>query len=213
MSNCWHAVKAAPLVNQNTKGPEYPANPDDNMAGDTDLNIVSLLQLRSKSGLTGYTIDLLVSQRDGVLPSLSEFHYIKTADRFGISGTLHSYSLDLLPDVKLGRTTIRSKLDSDPKLRRAMTITAELCQIHQFYRYDQEDLCTPKDIFDFFTKEGIDINMILEKTRGWWTFNNDTQPTLFLSTKDLIDWVHNKYTPYWLGEDKKIKPEYLKNLK
>lgn len=214
MSNCWHVIKAAPLTNQNTKGPEYPANPDDNMPGDTDLNIVSMIQLRSKSGLTGYTIDLLVSQRDGVLPSLSEFHYIKSADRFGISGTLHSYSLDLMPDVKLGRTTVRSKLDADPKLRRAMNITAELAQIHQFYRYDQEELCTAKEIYEFFTKEGYDMDMILGQTRGWWTFDNDKQPLMFLSTKDIIEVVKKGAKIYWLEDDKKtIKPEFAKYMK
>jgi hypothetical protein len=54
------------------------------MPGDLDLNQVSLRQLRGKSGMTGFVLNLIVSQTEGVLPSLSEFHYLKDqCDRFG----------------------------------------------------------------------------------------------------------------------------------
>jgi hypothetical protein len=213
MSNCWHVVRAAPLINQGTKGPEYPANPNDNAPGDTDLNVATMVQLRSKSGLSGYTIDIIVSQRDGVLPSLTEFHYLKLSGRYGMDGNDRNYNMMLLPEVKLSRTTVRNKLDNDVKLRRAVNITAELCQMHQFYRYAADSLCTPKEILDFFTAEGIDINMILEKTRGWWAFNDPNPPTnglLYLSTRDIIEWAKGRYVPYWWDKDtKSIKKDYV----
>jgi len=201
MSNCWHAYNAAPLTNQSTKGPEYPRNPDDNQTGDTDLNIVSLRQLRSKSGPTGGVIQLLVSQSQGVLPSLTEFHYIKEADRFGIEGTLQHYSLCLLPDVKLLCTTIRTKIDSDPLLVRALNITAELCQMTQLWRTLPPGLlCTPKELYDDLVKLGYDWNVLLA-TRGWWTVDNDKHPVPFLSTMDLLNMRAGTYKPYWLKQN------------
>lgn len=203
MSNCYQAYSASPLINQGTKGPEYPRNPDDNRPGDTDLNIVNLRQLRSKSGPSGVVTELVVSQSAGVLPELTEFHFIKNSDRFGISGTLQHYYLDIYPDVKLSRTTVRSKIDSDKKLCRALNITAELCQIHQLWRHLDEDiLCTPKQLYEDLIKLGFSWDELLE-TRGWWTLNNDKHPIPFLSTMDLMRMRLPKdhsdhYYPYWM---------------
>lgn len=203
LSNCWHAYNAAPLLNDRTKAPEYPINPDDNVSGDVDLNQVSLRQLRGKSGMTGYVVNLLVSQSQGVLPSLSEFHYIKEHGRFGLNGSQTNYALDLLPGVKLSRTTVRYKLDHDATLRRAMNITSELCQMHQYWRHLKEDdlLCTPQVLFEDLAKLGWDWDVLLA-TRGWWTVYNDKHPIPFLSTMDLLKMRKGLYRPYWAGDDK-----------
>lgn len=203
MNNAWHTVSATPLINQSTKGPEYPKNSDD--TDGSDLNIVVLQQLRGKSGPTGFTLDLIVSQREGVLPSLSEFNYIKDSDRFGISGTLQHYNLDLYPDVKLSRTTVRSKIDTDAKLRRALNITSELCQMQQFYGEIRDQLCTPKELYDSLKAMGYNWDVILEHTRGWWAFNDKDHPLKFLSTMDLINIKNKTYEPYWLKDLKSIK--------
>jgi hypothetical protein len=203
MNNCWHAINASPLTNQSTKGPEYPKDSKDTEGG--DLNVVTLQQLRGKSGPTGFTLDIIVSQTEGVLPSLSEFHYIKDMDRFGLSGTLQSYSLDLYPDVKLSRTTIRNKIDTDAKLRRALNITSELCQMQQYYRGIRDELCTPKELYDSLKSKGYDWDVILSSTRGWWAFEEAKHPLKFLSTMDLINIKNGKYEPYWINELKEIK--------
>lgn len=210
MSNCYHAYNAAPMINQSTKGPEYPRTPDDNQTGDTDLNMVSLRQLRSKSGPTGGVVQLIVSQSEGVLPTLTEFHYIKESDRFGISGTLQHYSLDLLPDVKVSRTTIRTKINTDVNLVRAINITSELCQMTQLWKNLPAGLlCTTKELYDDIVKLGYDWSVLL-KTRGYWTIENDKQPIPFLSTMDLLNMRKGDYTPYWLESDKKtIKKKYV----
>lgn len=197
MSNCWHSYNATPFMNQGTKAAEYPRDAEDNLTGDTDLNIVSLRQLRSKSGPTGYVLELLVSQSEGVLPELSEFHYIKSNDRFGISGTMQHYALDLYPDCKLQRTTVRSKIDTDPKLRRALNITSEMLQMKQFWHTVDDVMCTPKELFEDLKKMGYDWDVLLA-TRGWWTVNNDKHTIPFLSTMDLLRMRKNLYKPYWL---------------
>jgi hypothetical protein len=198
MSNVWHAYNASPLFNQSTKGEEYPLDRGDDRKGSTDLNVVMLRQLRSKSGLTGIVLELIVSQSEGVLPTLTEFHYIKNMNRFGLGGNNINFHLDLYPDVNLTRPTIRSKINEDPKLCRAINITSELCQMVEIRtKIDRSLLCTPKELFDDLKAMGYDWDIILQ-TRGWWTINNDQHPVPFLSTMDLLKMRKGLYRPYWM---------------
>lgn len=211
LNNCWHCYNAAPLINDTTKGPEYPRDSDDKLKMDTDLNTVVLRQLRSKSGPSGMAIELIVSQSEGVLPSLTEFHYIKSCDRFGLNGTLQNYELDLLPGLRLSRTTIRSKIDENPKLQRTLNITAELCQMHALWHHlDEGFLCTPKELYDDIKALGYDWELLYQ-TRGYWMLDNDPKATPFLSTYDLLNMRKkvNSYHPYWYP----VKKEDLKPTK
>ena len=192
----WQTVNASTLINQNTKGPEYPKTREDKDDNPYDLNIVSLKLLRNKSGPSGVTIDLIVSQRDGVLPSLSEFHFIKENGRFGLEGNNVHYNLVLYPEVKLSRTTVRELIDKDPLLRRAIKITADLLQIKMFYRNLEFDIPT---IEEFYTKLNKEYGMKkLLETRDYWTFNQYDHKVPFLSTFDLLEMYYGKYKPYWL---------------
>ena len=200
LNNAWFAHTASVLKNQGTKKPEYPLRGDDEV--DTDLNTVKLTMLRSKSGPSGYTIELVVSQSGGVLPTLTEFHHIKNNGRFGLEGSNISYNMILYPDVKLGRTTVRRKIDADPKLRRAINITSELLQAISFYPWlTNEGLnCTPKELYDDLIALGYDWDVLLN-TRGYWLIDNYTDKDLpFLSVIDLLKMRKGIYKPYWYKE-------------
>jgi hypothetical protein len=208
-SACWQCSSAVPFTNDTTKAPEYPRSPEDDMKGDTDLNIVTLTLLRNKNGVTGLNIQLLVSQREGVLAPLSEFHYIKTNGRYGIDGTLQHFYLDLLPDVKISRTTVRSKINEVPALRRALNITAEMCQMSLIHDYEKGFICTPKELYNDLIAKGYDWDVLLN-TRGWYTAENDKHKIPFLSTYDLCSIRAGTYHPYWLEDDKKtIKKKFI----
>ena len=195
-------IKFSPLrwlgnrLNKSTNEPEFPSG--DSYNKDPDLNLVNLMLVRSKSGESGVSIDIIVSQTEGVLPHLSQFYYLKNSGRFGLSGNDRNYQLELLPDVNLSRTTVRSKIDENPKLRRALEITSELCQITQYWRnIDRELICTPKELYEGIKSQGYDWDKILE-TRGWWTIDNDNHPVPFLSTMDLMKMRLGLYKPYSL---------------
>lgn len=209
--NLWNCYNASPMINQGTKASEYPKTSGDDLNLDTDLNTLQIRNLRSKSGVTGLPLTIIVSQQEGVLPSLSEFHYIKETERYGLEGSNVSYALNLLPEVKLGRTTVRGKIDNDPKLRRALNITSEMCQMEQLWNAGMGDdvKCTPKELYDDLKAQGHDWDLLLS-TRGWWTYDNDQHPIPFLSTMDLLNMRKGTYFPFWMGEDKKIKPDYVK---
>lgn len=193
--NCWHAYNASPLMAADKNGPEYPRDSDDKVKLDTDLNTVQLRNLRSKSGPSGMAITLIVSQTEGVLPSLTEFHHIREQDYYGLVGSKVSYALAIYPEVKLQRTTVRSKIDEDPKLRRALNITSELCQMSYMWHHLDDLMCTPEELYADLKAKGYDWNLLLE-TRGWWTTDED-HPLPFLSTMDLLRMRKGLYHPYW----------------
>jgi hypothetical protein len=196
ITNLWFAHPATPLKNQTTKQPEYPLGSDVEST-ENELNIVKMTTVRNKTGQSGTTLELVVSQTNGVQPSLTEFHNIKENGRYGISGSNLSYALDLLPEVNLSRTTVRKKIDSNHILRRAINITLELMQAH-IYLWKLGDsglLCTPKELYDDIKKLGYDWNILLN-TRGYWTFNQYT------------NMLKEKYFPYFLNEDKTLKDYY-----
>lgn len=199
----WLVTSASILSNQGTKLAEYPK--DENDQDKEDLNIIKMKLLRNKHGGSGDMIELLVSQRDGILPSLSEFHYCKERDRFGLVGNNTFYSNVFLPDVKLSRTTVRSKLDENPLLRRAINITAELLQIKlNMPDYVSSGLwCEPGVLYEDIKNLGYDWNVLLD-TRGYWLpdqYSSKTKP--FLSTMDLLKMRKGLYEPYFLKDKKK----------
>lgn len=201
MNNLWYAYGASVLKNDSTQAPEFPRDPEENKrAGSTDLNTVRLRQLRGKSGQTGFTITVVVSQEEGLKPSLSEFLALKESKRYGFENptNMQDMSICLMPDVKLGRTTVRGKLDNDPKLRRAVNILHEMLQEITFRPDSREFMPEPKELYQGLKDKGYDWNMLLQ-TREWWTvYNDDPDRQPFLSMMDLVRMYNDKYVPYWL---------------
>lgn len=211
LHNCWMVTSARPYINQGTKAPEYPYEPGDEVAGDLDLIIVTMKQLRGKNGSSGFSIELLVSQREGVLAGLSEFHYIKRMERFGLEGNDRNYSLTLCPDIALSRTKVRQAIRENKKLQRALEITSQLCQMNEFHRAIADKLVTPEVLKKSLEDQGYDWDFILNETRGWHTLNDEQHPGYALSTYDLCRIAKGEYRPYYLEDDNKtIKPEYKK---
>ena len=204
LNSAWFLHTATLLKNKSTDQAEYPVDTSSNQSN--ELNVVKLTQLRSKSGSSGYTISVIVSQDEGVLPTLTEFHHIKENNRFGLSGNNVHYNLDIYPDVSLSRTTIRNKIDSDPRLRRAINITSELLQLSIFNPEleTQGLMCTPKELYEDIKKLGYDWNVLLD-TRGYWTIDQYTNKVPFLSTVDLLKMRKGLYTPYFLKDNKEKK--------
>jgi hypothetical protein len=188
----WIALAAPPLLTKD-KVPQYPRDSDDNVQGDTDLIMTDMIVLRNKSGPSGMHTQLIYSQAQGLLPSLTEFHYCISHDRFGLEGNLQNYAMVLLPDVKLSRTMVRRKLDTDEKLRRAVNITSELCQMHHHWHHMKDKLCTAEELYNDIKSMGYDWDLLLQ-TRGWWTSDKD-HPVPFLSTVDLLRMRWRKYHP------------------
>lgn len=204
-NNLWYCYGTQPLRNPKLKTPEFPRDSYDDNPDSTDLQEMTLQNLRGKYGPTGSPFHLLVSQTQGVLRGLSEFYYCKsfeasTADtfRFGLQGHDKSYRLALCPDVNLQRTTVRSKIDSTPELQRGFEITSELAQMrHVAYDQYQELWCPPETLYADLVKQGYKWEDLLQ-TRGYWVFEEQKHPKHFLSTMDLLRMRAGLYKPYWM---------------
>lgn len=202
------------LINPTTKAPEFPRDANDNIKGDTDLQAITLQFLRNKQGKTGGTFDYVVSQSEGVKVGLTELRYLKqnkpqNAVGYGIGGHDKSYYLELCPDVKLQRTTVRTKIEEDAKLRRALEITSEMHQyLHDsHHRPESKYYCTPLELYEQLKARGYDWDVLLA-TRKYWCYEEDREETdalagYELSTEDLLrmrlpETDPDYYRPYWL---------------
>lgn len=197
-NNLFEIVSLSPLINQTSKLAEFPRDESDDMKGNTDLMVATVVPIRTKSGVTGIPVEYIFSQTHGLQPSLTEYWYCKTYNRFGLSSNVVTQYFEIYPDVKFTRNNIREKFKEDAKLRRAAEITSELCQINNLMpELALSLLVTPEDLYKGLKEKGYDWDVLLN-TRGYWTFDQYTHPIPFLSTKDLLEMYHGLYHPYWM---------------
>lgn len=208
--SCWWLMGSAKLHNSSSdKTMMYPLYEEDKTQDNTDLNIINIHQLRSKSGPSENNIQVILSQRDGIQPSLTEFHHLKVHGRFGLPGNDRNYVCALYPEQSLQRTTVRKLLQEDPLLRRAINICSEYLQMKNMWsNYRELFDITPEEIYTNLKEKGYDWNILLN-TRGWWTVVGQHKGLNFLSTLDILRMCKGLYHPYWLEEDKvTIKKEF-----
>lgn len=208
-TDLYHILGAPPEVikdSNNVRSARYPRIQGEVIEGDTDLVKLTIKNLRGKNGNSGRPIYVLASQAEGILPSLTEFYNIKeTGENYGISGNNVTFTVDLYPDAKLMRTTVRNKLDTDPKLARAVNITSEMLQMRDWQPAQKQFYCTPAELRQGLIDRGYDWDFILTNTRGWWTFNGMHEDQKFLSTLDLLKMRLGLYIPYWMTDEEKAK--------
>jgi hypothetical protein len=192
------------LKNASSKGPEFPTKRGGDFEHSPELQQVEVYNTRGKSGPTGFSFSLIMSQSEGLLPSISEFVFLRKNKKYGLGGNDQNYYLELMPDEKLSRTTVRDKIDESHRLQRAMHITSEMCYMDQVgIGFDRELLCTPKELYEDIKKLGYDWAVLLD-TRDYWLPTewdvDGVRP--YLSTMDLLRMRKGLYTPYWLPKKK-----------
>lgn len=199
MNNVYEINTARPLQNATTKGAEFPRVPGEEFQGDKDLWELTLTILRGKGGSTGLVFPLLCSQTEGLLPSLSDFYFLKQ-NKFGFGGNDRNYYIELYPECSLSRTTVRSKIDSDPRLRRALRLQADLLLIELTHKtnvdFPAERICDPKTLYEDIKAKGYDWNELLD-TINEWRFRDEKQDKPTLTIYDLLNIRAGEYTPYW----------------
>lgn len=189
-----------------------------------DLNIVTMQQWRCKTGPSGYHLEIIVSQKYGILENLTHFHFLRQHGMYGLTGEItgtdnfKDVSCVLLPEVKLSRTTVRSLLDENHRLSRAISICADMLQMSQYWAehlraIDKRLLeLTPATLYEKVKQNGYSWDMILD-TRYWYSLDDTAHEQLELSTLDIMRMALGTYHPFWLESDKKtIKKKYAKQM-
>lgn len=210
LHNCWLVEKVEPAWTKD-KTPEYPYEPGDETVGDQDLQLLKLKQLRGKNGGSNFFVEVYVSQREGLLPYLSDFAFIKNNGRFGLVGDQQNYALALVPDVKISRTKVRQKLRESHALQRAVEILAQMGQLAIYHPTLKKYFINPEALYTNLIERGYSWDFLLNETRSYHTLNDEEAPGFPLSTLDLLRIAHGDYHPYWLEKDcKTLVPMYAK---
>lgn len=205
-----------PLINPTDKLAWYPGDDvdreKDNLGGKaTDLMVITTVNSRNKNGPSGVTMPIIVSQREGILPRLTEFHYCKkVGGDFGIVGNKQTFAMQFYPDVKISRTTVRRKLKEDRRLGVACKLTADLLQLRLVRNLSSDLWCDPETLYNDIAAMGYDWNVLLD-SRYWWVFKDDEKSQEYneLTIYDLLFMRKGEYHPYWLEDDKvTIKKEW-----
>jgi hypothetical protein len=176
-----------------------------------DLKKVTYTQWRAKSGPTGIKITLIFSQEEGLLAGLSEWYYLKEImqkNPWGWERSGNFYSLDILPEVKFQRTTIRNMVEDDRRLARAMAMTAQICYLYNnTVRLPAHLRMTGKELYQAIIDQGYDWDEILDKTVDWWMFEEDkahfNKETL--TVWSLLEMAADRWEPKFLTRKKPAK--------
>ena len=105
---------------------------------------------------------------------------------------------------------MRSKIDSDPKLRRALRLQADLLLMNLVHKtnsdFPTERICTPDVLYKDIKEMGYNWDELLD-TVNEWHFREEAQTKPTLTIYDLLNMRAGVYKPYWQTEEwKKTKP-------
>ena len=198
-NSCFIATSSGPLLDKNTKLPLFPHPDKPEVQGDTDLMVVRFEQLRGKGGPTGAFMDLIFSQREGLLVGLTEFYYLREyAGNYGmdVKGNNQGFTLHLYPEVFFTRKSVRKLLMEDPKFARAMAITAAMAYMHiNWFDMDSAIKLPPADVYTKIKEAGYDWNEILSDTVEYWYFleHADTVKKPTITAMTLLQMAAGNY--------------------
>lgn len=199
MNNLWFVNKAK----GHTDDKGIPIYGRDEAAGkdDTDLQQTTVMNLRGKFGLSGSPFLAITSQTEGFLSHLTDLSYLRGNDYYGMGSDKSRMNLVIYPDMKkMTRNQVRSQIEDDAKLRRALELTRSLLQIRKLMWQMGDITQTPiQEIFDKVKERGYDWDEILGNTVSNWQFRGAEGDKKFLSAMDILRMAHGKYKPWWHG--------------
>lgn len=203
--NCYIITHFSPMLNGSGKDamPEYPYEPGDEDK-QTDLIEIKVTNQRGKFGISGVPIPLVISQKDGFLPYMSNFVFLKEEGaKFGFEGNDRNYTLSLCPDIKLQRTNVRQKFRENPRLQHAAYILVTLYWMFTYWtEFDDELRCTPAQLYEEIKAMGYDWDALLD-SRYWFMPIEAGKDIPFTSAMDLLRIRAGRYHPYWYPKSRK----------
>lgn len=153
-----------------------------------DLNEIVIKISRGKTNMSGISLPLIMSQSDGLLSGLTNYHYLKSLDYFGLIGSKSRHKLALYPDVTLTRPTARDIISSDKKLMRALEIMSGYAMIKTEWNIAHMDVDFSRSGEEFaeaiLKHPKLGKEKVLSST-GYWTFNPKKDDN-YLSVMDML---------------------------
>ena len=188
--------RSSKILLSDSKDTLYPSKLANTSA--QDLNEVQQIVTRCKSNTSGQQITSVVSQVEGVLPALTNYHLLKSDKYWGMDGSALRHNCVLYPDISLTRTTVNDKLRETPKLQRAFEILSQLYYIQKNWTLKNPPVdftIDPKVLAEKIFTSKLEDDIL--SSRGWWTYEFDghkvNQP--YLSLVDILRIVENTKKP------------------
>ena len=139
-----------------------------------DLIEVMLFIEKCKMQNAGIMTPLVASQSEGLMIDLTNYHYLRTNDYYGLNGSKQKQQVALLPDVTISRNTVKELAANSYQLSRALEITAQYCYIKNNWNTSTlpfDFSLTPQQVYEKLlgNKAKIKMEDILN-SRGYWTY-------------------------------------------
>lgn len=158
-----------------------------------DLNEVAVKVLRNKSGSSGTIVPYVLSQQDGLLNTLTNYHYLRSNKYYGLNGNMQRHQAAFMPDVTLTRNSIRELTESNAELRRALEISAQYLYIVSNYNtaaLPYDFTLTPTQIFDKLNAKSKELVPRILNSRSYWTASVDNKDKQeYFSIFDILELV------------------------
>lgn len=175
-----YAITNATLLVDSNKEPLY----DDGTSASKDIFQVDVTLERCKTACSGTTTPFVASQTKGFLNAVTNYHYLRLNNYFGLNGNKQKQQPFLMPDTTISRNTVRQIAGSSPQVRRALELAAQYCFIKN--NWNTRDLhvdfsMEPAKVFDILNsdKKKTLVQDILN-TRGYWTYGQCDVPYMSL---------------------------------
>jgi hypothetical protein len=175
------------VLQDSDKNCQYP----ESFSVANELNLVDTIVCRCKNNASGPIVHPIISQYQGILSGLSNFHYLKKNKMFGLGGNNVTQTCDLLPNIPLTRKSVRAKLSENYELDRAIELLGQLCYIqNEWSTFGLSDSLNikPKEFVNGVLKGGNVISDILN-SRGYWTYNKK-EKRQYMSILDVVDLIN-----------------------
>lgn len=165
----------------------------DRITGPNEFNSINLTINRCKNNVSNTKFKAVVSQTLGYQNGLTNFQILRDNKYHGLitSGNNANMKSIFLPDENITKKNSLIKF-RDPKLSRAIEITAQLCVSKQLTNNTNIDLSiSPEELMDKLSKSTYKVDDILN-SRGWWTWEDTplSKEQPYLSLPDIIRLVN-----------------------
>lgn len=169
LSSIYARLQASLLVDSN-KEPMY----GNGMSAAKDLHEVCVVLERCKSSNAGEMVPYVESQSEGLLNAVTNYHFLKQHEYYGLLGNKQKQQPFLMPDTTISRNTIREIASASAEVRRALEIAVTLCFIKTCYNtatFPYDFNIEPQKLFDQLNsdKNKSLVSDILH-SRGYWTY-------------------------------------------
>ena len=140
----------------------------------TDVMQVTASHLRNKLGKSGQIMDFIISQTSGLLPRVTELHYLRETCKYaGLDGgpSAKQHACVLYPGVSFTRNTFRGKVREDYRLARAVELAARYLFIQNNWNLSSLpfDFEIPLErVYDkIMESKDLTIDRVLDSTSYW----------------------------------------------